>query len=96
MKLEIKSGGKLGVKLSMKTNNEYFNSASIAIGSVIKINKNGSFFEKTAAHEFNKYLFEYFEELSTGYTGWGVAFTFWLELKKGWKIVGHKSMEKIW
>jgi hypothetical protein len=80
----------------MKTNNEYFDSASIAIGSVIKIDKNGSFFEKTAAHEFNKYLFEYFEELSTGYTGWGVAFTMWLELRKGWKIVGYKSMEKIW
>lgn len=81
----------------MKTNDtEYFDISLLAIGNVIKLDKSGSSYEKTAHHQFNKYLFEYFEELSTGYTGWGVAFTMWLELKKGWKIVGHKSMEKIW
>jgi hypothetical protein len=45
--------------------------------------------------QFKKYFFEYFEELSSGQTGWGVSFNQWVSAVKGWKHLGGTEYEKI-
>lgn len=51
--------------------------------------------ERLAQAEFHRYLFQYFENLSSGQTGWGVDFHAWLEMSRGWKHHGRKKYERI-
>lgn len=51
--------------------------------------------QRIAKSDFNRYLFQYFEEISSGQTGWGVDFNAWLEMRKGWKHHGSKKYERI-
>lgn len=51
--------------------------------------------ERITHAEFHRYLFEYFEQLSSGQTGWGMDFNAWLEMVKGWKHLGLRRYERI-
>ena len=51
--------------------------------------------ERIARSEFHRYLFQYFEQLTSGQTGWGVSFNAWLEMIKGWKHHGRKKYERV-
>lgn len=51
--------------------------------------------ERIARSEFHRYLFQYFEQLTSGQTGWGVDFNAWLEMARGWKHHGRKKYERI-
>ena len=43
----------------------------------------------------NKWLFEYFAELSSGMLGYGVPYTHWLAFRKGWQLSGKTYNEYI-
>ena len=51
--------------------------------------------ERLARSEFHRYLFQYFEQLNSGQTGWGVDFNAWLEMTRGWKHHGRRKYERI-
>jgi hypothetical protein len=51
--------------------------------------------ERLARSEFHRYLFQYFEQLTSGQTGWGVDFNAWLEMTRGWKHRGRRKYERI-
>ena len=63
-------------------------------GTIVKIGHNTPN-ERLAKAAFNRYLFEYFEQLSSGQTGWGVDFNTWLEMVKGWKPLGFRTYERV-
>lgn len=49
---------------------------------------------RLAMHFFRSEMFRYFEQLTSGQTGWGISFNNWLEMH-GWKIVDYKTYERI-
>lgn len=64
------------------------------VGTVVQVNETTKV-GRVAKGEFNKLLFEYFESLSSGQTGWGVDFIDWLECKHDWKHHGRRIFEKV-
>ena len=50
--------------------------------------------DKLASADFQRYLFNYFEELTSGQTGWGIDFISWLKISKGWKHLGLRKFER--
>ena len=69
-------------------------SENTPIGVIIQIGENTPS-ERLNASFFNKYLFQYFEELSCGQTGWGLNFLSWLEITHGWRQLGWHRYERI-
>jgi hypothetical protein len=67
---------------------------SAPIGTVVQLGRNTPD-ERVARSEFHRYLFQYFEQLVSGQTGWGVDFNVWLEMTRGWKHHGRKRYERI-
>ena len=63
------------------------------LGTVVQIGRD-TLAEREAAAEFQRYLFQYFENLTSGQTGWGVTFNEWLEMTQGWKHHGRKKYER--
>ncbi len=52
--------------------------------------------EKLLARKIQtKWLFEYFESLSSGMIGYGVPYTQWLAFYKGWQLSGKTYNEYI-
>lgn len=51
--------------------------------------------QRLAEIVFQRYLFQYFGELQSGQTGWGIDFHGWLEISKGWKHLGSGEFEKV-
>jgi len=64
------------------------------IGTIVQIGRDTPD-ERIARAEFHRYLFQYFEQLTSGQTGWGVDFNAWLEMTRGWKHHGRKKYERI-
>jgi len=64
------------------------------LGTIVHIGRNTPD-ERIAHSEFHSYLFQYFEQLTSGQTGWGVDFNAWLEMTRGWKHHGRKKYERI-
>jgi hypothetical protein len=67
---------------------------SAPVGTIVQVGSKTPD-ERIARAEFNRYLFEYFEQLSSWQTGWGVDFNAWLKLVKGWKHLGLRKYERI-
>lgn len=65
-----------------------------SLGTIVQIGL-GTPDERIARSEFQRYLFQYFEQLTSGQTGWGVDFNSWLEMTRGWKHHGRKKYERI-
>ena len=64
------------------------------IGTVIALSDDSSK-GRSAKRIFNQWLFEYFEQLSTQQTGWGISFIEWLKITKGWKLISHQTYERV-
>jgi hypothetical protein len=64
------------------------------LGTIVQIGL-GTPDERLARSEFHRYLFQYFEQLNSGQTGWGVDFNAWLEMTRGWKHHGRRKYERI-
>ena len=64
------------------------------IGTIIQIGENTPE-ERSNARFFNKYLFQYFEEISSGTIGWNLSFDSWLDMFKGWKALEWNKYEKV-
>ena len=64
------------------------------LGTIVQIGRDTPD-ERIARSEFHCYLFQYFEQLTSGQTGWGVDFNAWLEMTRGWKHHGRKKYERI-
>mgnify|MGYP006352244651 CR=1 FL=1 len=64
------------------------------LGTIVQIGRDTPD-ERIARAEFHRYLFQYFEQLTSGQTGWGVDFNAWLEMTRGWKHHGCKKYERI-
>jgi len=61
--------------------------SEIPRGKVISINKytpEGRCFK----NDFHKLMFEYFESVTYGATGWGLSFLEWLSINHGWEHLG--------
>ena len=59
------------------------------IGSIIFLDEESKDLKSwRECQQFRRYLFEYFEELTSGQCGWGISFINWLEVIKGWKHHG--------
>lgn len=69
-------------------------SENTPIGQIIQIGENTSE-ERLNARLFNKYLFQYFEEISSGTIGWNLSFDSWLDMFKGWKALEWNKYEKV-
>ena len=66
------------------------------IGSYVDIQDDlESFTSWKERQQFRRYLFEYFEELTSGQTGWGVSFNEWVCVVKGWKHIGGTEYKRI-
>jgi hypothetical protein len=64
------------------------------LGTIIQIGRDTPD-ERIARSELHRYLFQYFEQLTSGQTGWGVDFNAWLEMTRGWKHHGRRKYERI-
>jgi len=65
------------------------------IGLKIDLNSGKNDYKSWKEHaQFQKYLFEYFQELNSRQTGWGVSFNDWVGAVKGWKHLGMDKYEK--
>jgi hypothetical protein len=64
------------------------------LGTIVQIGRDTPD-ERIARAEFHRYLFQYFEQLTSGQTGWGVDFNAWLEMTQGWKHHGRKKYERV-
>jgi len=64
------------------------------LGTIVQIGRDTPD-ERIAGSEFHRYLFQYFEQLTSGQTGWGVDFNGWLEMTRGWKHHGRQKYERI-
>jgi len=71
-----------------------FYAKTAAVGTVVRLMHKTSV-GRVAKGEFNKLLFEYFESLASGQTGWGIDFIEWLEYKYDWKHHGALVFERI-
>lgn len=60
-----------------------------AIGFQVELN-GSSLCNREAKMVFHRYLFEYFENLSSGQSGWGMNFHDWLAMVKGWEHIECK------
>lgn len=66
------------------------------IGSILIIDEKLTDFKSWKEREqFRKYLFEYFEELTSGQCGWGVSFNDWVGAIKGWHHLGWNKYKKV-
>lgn len=64
------------------------------IGTIIDLNAdNGE--SRIAKAAFEKWLFEYFHNLSTGQTGWGISFRDWLRMIKGWEHIELRKFKRV-
>lgn len=77
----------------MKTQNDFLDQAE-PVGAQVKLGKDTPRGRLASSH-FQKLLFQYFEELNSGQTGWGVSFTTWLKYIKGWKLLDMRTFERI-
>jgi hypothetical protein len=64
------------------------------LGTIVQVGRDTQD-ERLARSEFHRYLFQYFEHLTSGQTGWGVDFNAWLEMSRGWKHHGRRKYERI-
>ena len=66
----------------------------LPIGSKIKLGEDTPE-QRLAKGQFHRYMFEYFEEITTGQTGWGVSFMDWLQSAKGWENLGLDGYQRV-
>lgn len=64
------------------------------IGATVVIYPLDSVRARMAERFFCKELFKYFEELSSGQTGWGINFIVWLGWR-GWKLIDFQTFERV-
>jgi hypothetical protein len=66
------------------------------VGDVVDLHKEESEEDRLTKLKFESdYLFEYFKQLTTGQTGFGMSFNAWLEITKGWKHLGARVYQKV-
>jgi hypothetical protein len=64
-------------------------------GDIVDLTKKDTPEERLTQKLFKEdYLFEYFKQLSTGQTGYGISFIGWLSVAKGWTHIGYHSFRK--
>ncbi len=73
----------------------YLRKYRIGTGTTVDIDDDEKPINHAAKLQFNKWLFEYFEELNSGQCGWGINYLKWLEITKGWKHLGYRKFEKV-
>lgn len=49
---------------------------------------------RMAVRFFEKEMFDYFHQLVSGATGWGICYRDWLEIN-GWKLIGFTTFERV-
>lgn len=77
---------------------EDYDIEKLPVGSKIKLGEDTPE-QRVAKSAFHRYMLEYFREVKSGKTGWGVTFMDWLRMAKGWLhtpyTFGRKSFERI-
>lgn len=64
------------------------------IGSVVEIYPYSTGRERLARSFFDRELFTYFSELSSGQTGWGICYNGWLKIH-GWELIGFATFKRV-
>jgi hypothetical protein len=75
-----------------KEPDDYFKDDNEPVGAVVTVERETPR-GRLASLYFNKLLFQYFQELANGSTGWGVDFIAWLHISKGWQKVKGKMRD---
>lgn len=79
----------------MKFNEETLE-ITFEIGDDVDICDNSTPEARLIANIFKRdYLFQYFKELSSGQTGYGLSFNDWLYFAKGWLHISLRKYKKV-